>query len=446
MKSVLTCILFLTILIPVFSQPTSEALRLEANENISNGKYGEAIELLNRYISANPQKPEGFFLRGTCFEKQGEYEKAFYDYRSALKLDSDNSVYKTNLFRTTEEFHKLLYNTIAGYKREIAIDPSKAKNYLEVGKSYKKLGDWQTAEVWYDDYRRREEASADEILRYTEILAKNKHISKGEPILKRYTQKYTDDHRLWSRYGYFTIWLGKKKTALKAFENALELRPYFKEAMDGYDMVRGKGYVYTVNDTTTRYNYGLPSPKRYKQYPIDRYYRKLKKNPGDTATRYLLIDELAKNNRYDEAVKQLNIISETQSIDGKFRMVEAEVTDKQNKYYENKISTLERKLSSYPNNRKTVLELGKYYSYREQYAKALKLYDDFTNTIFEIERKVDGEEQFTMIATIPGDQNMYLDENLLTQRSYTYRVRSGDGVYYSDYSNNVMVVTGSNHP
>jgi hypothetical protein len=72
--------------------------------------------------------------------------------------------------------------------------------------------------------------------------------------------------------------------------------------------------------------------------------------------------------------------------------------------------------------------------------------DDNTNTIFEIERTVDGEEQFTMIATIPGDQNTYLDENLLTQRSYIYRVRSGDGVYYSDYSNKVTVVTGSNHP
>ncbi len=72
--------------------------------------------------------------------------------------------------------------------------------------------------------------------------------------------------------------------------------------------------------------------------------------------------------------------------------------------------------------------------------------DDNTNTIFEVERKIDGEEQFTMIATIPGDQNTYLDENLLTQRSYVYRVRSGDGVYYSDYSNKVTVVTGSNHP
>lgn len=72
--------------------------------------------------------------------------------------------------------------------------------------------------------------------------------------------------------------------------------------------------------------------------------------------------------------------------------------------------------------------------------------DDNTNTIFEVERKVDGEDQFITIATIPGNQNTYLDENLYPQQSYMYRIRSGDGVYYSDYSNIVTVVTGNAHP
>ena len=72
--------------------------------------------------------------------------------------------------------------------------------------------------------------------------------------------------------------------------------------------------------------------------------------------------------------------------------------------------------------------------------------DDNTNTIFEVERMVDEQDQFITIATIPGDQNTFLDENLLSQKSYTYRVRSGDGVYYSDYSNIVKVFTGNNHP
>jgi len=69
--------------------------------------------------------------------------------------------------------------------------------------------------------------------------------------------------------------------------------------------------------------------------------------------------------------------------------------------------------------------------------------NDNTNTIFEIERKKEGEEQFKTIASIPGDQNTYLDENLIPLQFYTYRVRSGDGVYYSDYSNEITVFTGS---
>jgi Flp pilus assembly protein TadD len=375
MKYLLQCIIIFTVLSPVCAQPSNESLRLEALTNISKGKYGEAIELLNRFISANPQNPEGFNLRGTSFEKRGLYEQAVYDYRSALKLDPNNLEYKSNLSRTTEEFRKILYNTIAGYKREIAINPSKAGNYLEVGKSYKKLGEWFESEKWYDDYLRKEEASADEILRYTEILAKNKHISKGESILKRYTQKYPEDHRLWSRYGYFTMWLGKKKTALKAFEKALQLRPYFKEAMDGYDLVRGKGYVYTVNDTTSRYNYGIPLPKKYKKYPIDKYYSILKKRSGDNATRYLLIDELVKNNRYEEAKQQLDILSLTQSGISNFQNLELEVLEKQDSFYKNKIHNLENKLSSNSYDKKTILELSKYYSFRKEYSRTIDLFD-----------------------------------------------------------------------
>lgn len=72
--------------------------------------------------------------------------------------------------------------------------------------------------------------------------------------------------------------------------------------------------------------------------------------------------------------------------------------------------------------------------------------NDNTNTLFEIERKKDGEEQFTTIATIPGNQNTFLDENLTLLQNYTYRIRSGDGVYYSEYSNEITLNTGNSNP
>ncbi len=365
----------------MFAQPQSESLKFEAQNLMKSGKYGEAIEILNRYISAEPQNPEGYSLRGSCFERRGQFEMAVYDYRSALKLDPRNETYHKNLARVKEEWDILIYNKIEGYKREIAINPLEPRNYLEIGKSYKNLGKWKEAEKWYDEYLKREEASADEILRYTEILAKNNHIKKGEPILKRYTEMYPDDHRIWSRYGYFTMWLGKKKTAIKAFEKALELRPYFKEALDGYDLARGKGYIYTVNDTTTRYNYGLPVYRKHKVYAIDRYYRKLKNNPEDVNTRYKLIDELIKHNRYEEAVEQVNKLALTESGTEKYETKKREVFDKRNEYYANRIEVLKNYVSSNPADKEKILELGRYYSNLGKYNDAINLYNNYLNTI-----------------------------------------------------------------
>lgn len=186
------------------------------------GRFGEAIDQLNKFVSANPNSAEGFNLRGTCYEKRGNYEYAVYDFRTAAKLKPKDDEIRSNLNRTISNWYKILYNKIEGHKREIAINPNVAKNYLEIGKCYKNLGEWNEAEIWYDLYLEKENASSDEIIRYSEILAKNNHISKGEPILKDYTTKFPDDHRLWSRYGYFTLWLGKIKLLSMHFHNHLK--------------------------------------------------------------------------------------------------------------------------------------------------------------------------------------------------------------------------------
>jgi hypothetical protein len=115
--------------------------------------------------------------------------------------------------------------------------------------------------------------SADELIRYTEILAKNNHITKGEPLLKSYTEKYPDDHRLWSRYGFFSMWLGKKEIAIIAFEKA-RLDHILSSWMD-IKSRRGKGYFILLT-IQHRFNYGCLFQLE-KEYPIDKYYRVLSK-------------------------------------------------------------------------------------------------------------------------------------------------------------------------
>lgn len=342
---------------------------------MNSGRYGEAIDQWNKYISENPQRAEGFNYRGICYEKRGSYENAIYDYRTAKKLSPNDKEINSNLNRALNDWSKILYNNIEGYKREIAINPNLPKNYLQIGKCYKDLGQWNEAEIWYDLYLEKAEPSADEILRYTEILAKNNHISKGELILKSFTEKYPDDHRLWSKYGYFLMWLGKNKAAISAFTKALEIRPYFKEALDGLDLAKGKGYIYTINDTSSTFNYGLrPGAK---EYVIDKYYRLLRKSPDDDVTRFKLIEELTKAKRYEEAYNQLEYLSPKYADQKNYIDLYEKVTTLRKLYYADRIKYYKDLLSKNSNNRKALAELGNLYSNNRDYDLAIQLYENF---------------------------------------------------------------------
>jgi tetratricopeptide (TPR) repeat protein len=381
MKKSLLILLLLIYSISNFGQtPASANLKNEALAQMKAGRFGEAIELISRFISSNPQLAEGFNIRGLCYEKRGQYEQAVYDFRVARKLNNTDKEVGENLNRTTKAWYALLYNKIEGHKREIAIKPSFAVNYLEIGKSYKNLGEWLTAEEWYDKYLNLEEASADEIIRYTEILAKNNHIAKGEPILKRYVEKYPRDHRLWSRYGYFTLWLGKRKIAIEAFETALEIRPFFREAQDGLDIALGKGHTYTINDTTAlRFNQRtgqVESRKQAPEYPIDRYYRIIRANPNDVNSRYLLIDELLKVNRFEEAFQQIEFLAKD-SESARYGEYSAKVTAIRDSIYEARVEDYKRRYEANPNDQEVWVKLADYYAKSYMFDEAAELYEKY---------------------------------------------------------------------
>ena len=72
----------------LFSQnPNISNFKSEALQLISEGRYGEAIDVLNKYVSANPNSADGFNLRGICYEKRGNYEYAVYDFNIGSTLE-----------------------------------------------------------------------------------------------------------------------------------------------------------------------------------------------------------------------------------------------------------------------------------------------------------------------------------------------------------------------
>lgn len=385
MKTAVQIILWIIFTISVIQpQNINRELVSEAKQLMTTGRYGEAIDLLNRFIAVNPQQTEGYMLRGTCYVNRGDFEFAVNDFRTAKRISPSDTNVNNLLNSTLTSWKKLLLNNIEGYKREIAIHPDKPINYLEIGKAYKNLGEWREAEIWYDEYLKRDEPSPDEVLRYTGILAKNNQLAKGEKILKRYTELQPDDHRLWSRYGYFSYWLGKKKTAVSAFEKSLLLRPFFKEAADGLDLAKGKGYVYTVNDTTSRFTYGLATAQHI--YLIDRLYAGIKRNPDDTELRFRLIDELIKADRYEEAIQQLNYLESTHSGSEKYNNIKSKVFESRQLYYKNKIEEYKQKLAADLGNTNAMLKLAELYSQSGKFKFSKPMYESYLAIIKDDEQ------------------------------------------------------------
>ncbi len=354
----------------VYSQKNS-GLKELAQQHMQSGRYGEAIDLLNKYITAYPQEADGYYLRGLCYEARYQYENAVLDLRRAVKLAKGNKrkKYLDVLKRVKKVWYAQLNKKIKGHKREIAIDPSNPVNYLEIGKSYRKMEKFDLAEQWYDEYLKRDpNASPDEIIRYTEILAKNNHIKKGEKILKKYVQKYPKDWRLWSRYGTFALWLGKRKTAIQAFETALSFKPYFQEALDGLDKAKQKPYV-------TDYQ-----PDDERKLPlVDRLLRQVKRKPKDINLRFRLIDELMKKRRYEEAYQHAQEIANYFPDDEKVQNKLKEVTEKRKNYYDKKIAYYKKKVKRYPRNYKYVKALVQYYKMLEDYESAISVLQDYFN-------------------------------------------------------------------
>lgn len=347
-----------------------DILKKAALSHMEAGRYGEAIDQLNKYISALPQQADGYNLRAICFEKRQQYQNAVLDYRRAIALEKNpakKSEYENNLRRVQEVWYAILNKKIEGHLREIAINPENPVNYLEIGKAYRWMEIWDKAEAWYDEYLKRDDnASPDEIIRYTEILAKTGSIAKGEKILKKYVERYPEDWRLWSRYGYFTMWLAKYAIAKQAFEKALSIKPFFKEAQDGLDMVTKQAYVTQQN------------PRAFeKEYPIDRYYRILRRKPEDVETRFKLVDELIAAKRYEEAYQQLQIISLTHSEDQRYKDKWAQVLKLREEIFLQRLNEAKAKLLINEFDKEAIKAAAQYYENLQYYDSAMVLLNKY---------------------------------------------------------------------
>ncbi|KAF0151173.1 MAG: tetratricopeptide TPR2 [Ignavibacteria bacterium] len=360
-----------------FAQSRNDEMKRQGQVLMNDGRFGEAIDQFNKYITANPRLPDGYHLRALCFEQRLQYWDAVFDLRRALRLSPKDAKVRSDLDRITAVWHKQLYQKIEGHKRDLAVDPNNAFTYLEIGKSYRWLEEWYDAEQWYDEYLKRDDnASPDEIIRYTIILAKTRSIVKGERILKKYVTRYPNDWRLWSRYGYFTLWLGKNKAAEDAFRKSLSIKPFFEEAEDGLDLARRQPYL----------NIDIGRDRRdpaSQEYAIDRYYRLLEKNPDDDDIRFDLLNELVKNSRYEEAFQQLQYLQPKYADEERFKTVFKFVSDYRDSTFNKDVDHYTELLKNNPSDKDAVVKLADAYANLFYYDSAIEILNEYLQYVPE---------------------------------------------------------------
>ncbi len=375
----------------VFGQTRIEEMKRKGLIYLQTDKIPEAIAQFNLYISARPESGEGYYLRGLCFEKQNKTKEAVMDFKNAVYLNPSDEEYSRKLDRTVLQLNRELVNQIDENRLVIKNNPEAAIAYLKIADAYRNLGLNDAAEKWYDEFFARESnPAAEDYQAYSEVLAKTGSLIKGEKYLKASLEKFPEDYKLWTRFGYFSLWLGKFVPSESAFLKALSIKADFTEAVTGLEEARKHEF---------KPNFQLRSFE--KNESIDKYFRILKEYPNDDGTRFLLVDELLKNDRFDEAKQQLLYLQPNYSEDQKYITLLGKANDSTRTYIALPEEELKAIIAGNPIDREAVRKLSDLYIRNNRYSDAGNLLNEYLKNVTD-----DGDMRYLYAQTLISERKL----------------------------------------
>ncbi|MDZ7762930.1 MAG: tetratricopeptide repeat protein [Melioribacteraceae bacterium] len=94
---------------------------------------------------------------------------------------------------------------------------------------------------------------------------------------------------------------------------------------------------------------------------MDRYYRVLRNDPNNDEARYMLIQFLMNESRYEEAMEQLQYLAPNHEGTNRFESIKESLMTIRQAYYEEKIDSNQTALKEDPNNRDALSNIVDYY-------------------------------------------------------------------------------------
>jgi tetratricopeptide (TPR) repeat protein len=257
------------------------------NINMEGGEYVEAVSLLNKAISLDPNYADAYKERGAAYMALNQNDKAIEDFKKVIEIrpkDADAYIRIGNVYDYNLEFYA---KAIEEYSKAIKLEPSNVDAYEVRGHAYASLAKFKNA---IKDYDKVIDIAPEDAFAYNSrghaYAALNKHsnairdysmaiglllnkfpglstipyFARGNMYLelKEYGKALKDFDKVielkenyedaYYQRGVSYAYLSQHTKAIKDLDKAIELDPYFARAY----AVRGLVYTTKLNNTKTQ--------------------------------------------------------------------------------------------------------------------------------------------------------------------------------------------------
>lgn len=254
------------------------------NAMLKNGQYQEAISLLKDLLMQNPKETSFAFTLAQAYTligefqigvnlynklldelppeqseiiikyisnlicawaqnlfKKGEYNQAFDKFFEALKYDEENDEVYYQLGKCNY-YIKSFQDSIAHFKRAIAIKPQESRYYFGLGCAYDEMGSTKNAKVAFFDAINIDPMNTQARIAYAISLTKEleyaQSIEQFSTVLKYSPNDSDTMYNLALAYDL----VGDAERAIKFYKNALEVDKNHKEAKHNLELLLGEPY------------------------------------------------------------------------------------------------------------------------------------------------------------------------------------------------------------
>ena len=217
------------------------------------GDIDGAIATYTNLIEYDKKSTDPYFLRGSLYLDTNQPEPGLADYKSALELDKENY----------DLYVAIYYNLMAkGYADEaseiintaIAIEGDKAYNYMERGKIYLILEQYDLAETTFK--KAINAGDADGYIYLAQISSHNGDAEAAMNYLKKFQKSGEESSEAYDTIGKLYMMQGDYEGALEQFDKGLSLKKITNEKDLRKDQIAAYEYsgdFATARDKATEY-------------------------------------------------------------------------------------------------------------------------------------------------------------------------------------------------